>query len=163
MEINLSNYLFFNDLQYIKYKPAIHIYKQNIINQKKVNDITRIILLFFPHLIRSNSLKLNDSHKNLEYFDYSKLKFENELSESKRELEVTIKDFFFHYNNLESERKFKFHRREMINYLESFLVEYSQNEKVTEEEKRTGMIYHNFRTFLKPEEYLVHKEKEEKE
>jgi hypothetical protein len=160
MHINLKNYLFYNNLSFLKYREAIEIYNNDFIDKKnEINDVTRIILLFFPHLLKSTNL-----HKQIqmyEYFNFNNFIFEDK---SQKELESTIKEFFFHYKRMSEINGFMFHRREMIIYLESFLLQYTSKEinEMKEEEIQDMFLLHYFRPFLVPEDYFkkIHKENE---
>lgn len=159
--INKSNYLFLNNLMFLNYRDAIELYKTQIFpfKEKNVNDITKIILLFFPFIIKSYQMELNQDHKNLDYFNPKFLKF-NTSNSNKILLEKEIKQFFLNYEDL-TKNNFLFHRREMIIYLENYLNKYTDEEIkcITQEERKNYMLFHHFRPFIRPEDYIIEKEK----
>lgn len=159
--INKSNYLFLNNLMFLNYRDAIELYKTQIFpfKEKNVNDITKIILLFFPFIIKSYQMELNQDHKNLDFFNPKFLKFDTSNS-NKILLEKEIKQFFLNYEVL-TKKNFLFHRREMIIYLESYLNMYTDEEikYITQEERKNYMLFHHFRPFIRPEDYIIEKEK----
>ena len=156
MQINLKNYLFFNNLSFLNYRDAIEIYNKEFCNSgntpsDKVNDVTKIILLFFPHILRSANL-----HSQI--IESSTLNFENLQFEDKTQIQLQsdIKDFFLHYENLKKNKGFVFHRKEMLFYLESFLISYTafETRMMKDEEIKDMFLLHYFRPFLKPEDYF---------
>jgi hypothetical protein len=170
MQLNLKNYLFFHSLCFLKYREAIDLYNKEFLSaikdksyeKSKINDVTRIILLFFPHILKSSNLHKQVS--DIENFDYKNFNLEdnstpkrNSTQNSQDDLETTIRNFFEHYEILNKERGFLFHRREMIFYMESFLINYTANEtkKMTDEERNDMFLLHYFRPFLKPEDYFT--------
>lgn len=146
--INYNNFLLFNSLKYIKYNDAINLYKEEILN-KEINDVTKIILLFFPFILKSNKIKISKEHLQLDYFDWHKLKF---IDYEDEKLNNLIKDFFINY--AEVKPKINIHRREMMNYLEAFLHIYTENEKISQAERKEVLLLHYFRPFIRPEEYF---------
>jgi len=147
-KINLTNYLLFNSLKYIKYNEAINIYEEEILNNQ-INDVTKIILLFFPFILKSNKIKFSKEHSLKEHFNWDNLEF-TEFKDEK--LSTLIKDFFINY--VEVKPKINIHRREMMNYLEAFLYLYTENEKINEADKKDFLLLHYFRPFIRPEEYF---------
>jgi hypothetical protein len=154
--LNKSNYLFLNNLMFLKYRDAIEHYKTQIFPSKgkNVDDITKIILLFFPHIIKSYKLELTEEYKSLDYFKPENLKFDT-CNNNQLLLEKEIKHFFFNYEVL-VKNEFLFHRREMIIYLENFLNIYTEEEinYITADDRKTFMLFHHFRPFIRPEDFI---------
>jgi len=176
MQLNLKNYLFFNNLCYLKYREAIELYNKEFLStikeknydKSKINDVTKIILLFFPHILRS--INLHQQVEEMENLHYRNFYLEDILNSERNsiqnsELETTILNFFKHYEMLNKETGFQFHRREMIFYMESFLINYTayEIEIIKDQEKTDMFLLHYFRPFLKPEDYFTKKTSNNKE
>jgi hypothetical protein len=161
MKINLNNYLFYSSLYWKRYRDAINLYN-SVIKDTKVynNDVMRIMLLFFPHFLKSNDME-DEINSNNVYFNPIDLNFDDK---SQLELNSTIKSFFINYKELKENKNFEFHRQEMFSYLDSFLDLYTVNEnnEIKEIEKKEFMLLHYFRPFIRPEEFFF-MQKEEKE
>jgi hypothetical protein len=161
-KLNFNNYLLFNHLQWKNYSKAISHYKTEFapLDSYK-NDITKIICLFMPYLLKS--VKMDDPtiiDLNNPIFDHNKLKFINKKND---DLENMNREFFYNYtqlelgNHIENIPKFQFHRREMENYMEIFLNLYTQDEvdQISNFEKTNLMLFHYFRPYIRPEEYYT--------
>lgn len=147
VHINLTNFFFLDYLINIKYPKALKIYEEKIyVNDYLIaNDITRIILLFFPFLIKSHQIYLNSEHLSLDHFNSDKLVFRDSRN---LDLNYKIQDFFKYYKELE-EDNFVFHRREMLIYMDSFLYSYCKSLEGTNEKNSQSL--ENFLIFLRPE------------
>jgi hypothetical protein len=147
MNQNYINYKLFDYLSQHQYSKVLEVYSNEIFQSKdqsiKGDDNTKIILLFLPHLLKSNKIMLSQEQISLPHFQPNNLKI------SDLNLKNLIKDFFENYSKMNI-KGFMFHRREMLVYMETFL--YMNTEK--EENSLSELCFNNldcFRIFLRPE------------
>lgn len=159
MQQNCTNFILYDHLFNKNYRKAIQLYSTEIYpsNIFLGNDITRIILLFFPFIIKSNEIYLTPEQSSLNHFNFENFSFKDCQNIS---LEKNIKDFFNNYKKLET-TNFFFNRQELLRYMESFLYVYCQ--KAEEKIEKPKFRLDNFLLFLRPELYFTIKDNEELE
>ncbi len=156
--INLFNFELYDSLRTIDYKKSIELVHNLEMNDKidnkndKIftNDITTILLLFLPYLIRSHKyILINQNEYSINSINSNNSKYK--FTTNKKDLQTKIKSFFINYNK----SNFELHRLEMLNYLEIFLNLYSADEEsmIKQEEINSNLLYHYFRPFILPELY----------
>jgi hypothetical protein len=159
LKSNVNSYLFLNSIQWKKYNQAIIQYSK--IKDNDIDNKMKIILLFFPYLLKSHHHRIIDIEPDKKKIS---MRFDEEnfvLSNNEgidintlKYIENEIKLFFKNYKVLEIENN-TFHRDIMYSYLEAFLFLLTKNEMINDEEKKEFFLLHHFRPFLTPEKYFI--------